>query len=148
MQMRSAGKGFRLVWVLVLSVLFTTVDSSARVQSPPTGKPTLSADALSTNMIGLKWTDVEGETQYRIERRRNGTPWVEIGANGGNSANWYDTNLQANTFYAYRVRGWNAAGYGEYSNEAAATTWAAPASAPPGVPRITYTQGYALTRDV
>jgi titin len=37
-----------------------------------------------------------------------------------------DTNLEPRKQYIYRVRGWNENGFSEYSNEAAATTWADP----------------------
>lgn len=103
--------------------------AQGQVTAPPVGKPTVYADAVSESMIAVKWTDVEGETQYRIERRGGtSSQWVEVGAVGGNSANFNDTGLAPRTIYAYRVRGWNEAGFGEYSNEAAATTWP-----PPGV---------------
>jgi hypothetical protein len=116
-------------------VLLAPMVANAQVTSAPTGKPTLYADAVAHDMIALKWSDVEGETQYRIERKNLSGQWVEIDARGGNSANYLDSGLLPNKLYAYRVRGWNDLGYSEYSNEAAATTWPAPGVVP-SAPRV------------
>src|SRR5688500_17660339 len=119
------GLGFVLVFV---TAIFATFDAEARVLTPPTGKPTCYADAVASTMIEVKWTDIEGETQYRIERL-SPTGWVEVKAAGGGSGSpmgghFLDTNLEPRKQYVYRVRGWNPNGFSEYSNEAAATTWA------------------------
>src|SRR5947207_1819489 len=102
--------GFGAVLVVLMAGMFAPVVAEGRVLTAPTGKPTLYADALSDSMIELKWTDIEGETQYRIERLTS-SAWVEIGALGGNSANFLDTNLEPRKLYTYRVRGWNSAGF-------------------------------------
>jgi titin len=135
MQKGLAVGGFRPVLLLLMAVLFATVVAKARALTAPTGTPVLYADAVSPTLIVLKWSDIEGETQYRIERLdRYG--WVEIGAVGGNSANFLDDGLEPGKLYTYRVRGWNSAGYSEYSNQSAATTWPDP-NAIPAVPRVT-----------
>src|SRR5215212_627195 len=117
MQKGFGGEGLCRDLGLVVAVLLGVMATEAQVTSPPVGKPTVYADAVSESMIAVKWTDVEGETQYRIERRGGSfAQWVEVGAVGGNSANFNESGLAPRTIYAYRVRGWNEAGFGEYSN--------------------------------
>jgi hypothetical protein len=102
---------------------------------PPSGTPTLYADAVSHTAVRLHWTDIDGETQYKIERQNQFGHWEEIHASGENSADFLETELTPNTLYIYRIRGWNAAGYSPYSNQSAATTFQDP-SIIPAVPNI------------
>ena len=119
--------------LLIAAPLVTTLSRSQPM--PPGGSPILYADPASHTTIALKWTDMEGETQYRIERRNQYGNWSEIGVVGGNSANYLDDELEPLKTYSYRIRGWNEAGFSEYSNQAAATTLSEPGKVPV-VPRV------------
>ena len=118
----------------------TSITTPGETLLAPSTAPTLYADAVSESEILVRWTDIEGETQYRIERFNQFGQWEEIHIAGGNSSDYLDTNLTALKLYGYRVRGWNPAGFSPYSNEAAATTFVDPDVMPP-TPRI-----YAFTQ--
>src|SRR5687767_5227319 len=116
------GRGVGAALVFIVGAMFATGVANARVLTAPTGKPTCYADAVSDTMIQVKWTDIEGETQYRLERL-SPTGWVEIkvfggGGGGGIYGPVLDMNLEPRKTYTYRVRGWNEAGFSEYSNQA------------------------------
>jgi hypothetical protein len=141
MQKGAAWDGFYRGLFFLMAVMCTTA-AEARVLTAPMGTPTCYANALSDTMIEVKWTDIEGETQYRLERL-GPTGWVEIKAfGGGGGSSIYgpvlDTNVEPQKTYTYRVRGWNSAGFSEYSNQAAATTWANPEGTPTAPMGYTY----------
>lgn len=112
-----------------------SVTTAGSPPPPPSGTPVLYADAISHALVVLKWSDLEGETQYRIERQNESGQWIEIGVVGGGSANFHDTELKPQTLYHYRVRGWNHAGFSLYSNQSAATTFSTPEDLP-ATPRL------------
>ncbi|HEX8521015.1 MAG TPA: carbohydrate-binding protein [Tepidisphaeraceae bacterium] len=55
------------------------------------------------HVISLKWTDVNGESSYLIERSSDGSTWANVGAVAANATLFTDTALSANTSYRYRV---------------------------------------------
>jgi hypothetical protein len=96
----------------------------------PVSAPTLTATPASASEIDLSWTAVDGATGYSLERSANGTDgWQEIVDQA--ELTHTDSGLDAATTYYYRVRVYNDAGDGPYSEVASATTEpAAPATAP------------------
>jgi len=92
------------------------------VTAPPA--PTGIADAGSTlGSINITWTDVAGETGYKLERQmcRSTSPigwtaWTEVnGAIAANTTSYTDTDVSGIYRYAYRLRAYNAGGVSDYS---------------------------------
>ena len=115
----------------------TSSDSSneAIATTAPTAPTGLAAAAVSSTRIDLAWTDVAGETGYRIERSVDQQTWAEIAATAANVTNYQNAALAAATTYYYRVRAVNSGGSSDYSSAAAATTLPAPVlpAAPSGL---------------
>jgi len=105
---------------------------------PPTAPSALTATAASSTQINLAWTastDNVGVTGYRIERCQGTgcSTFVQIGTSTLTSYN--DTTASASTTYSYQVRATDAAtNLSGYSNNAAATTPAAPDTQAPTAP--------------
>src|SRR5688500_7829361 len=66
---------------------------------PPSNPPVLYADAGSHTEILVRWTDIEGGTQYVIERFNQFNDWDVIQTLGGNSGQYLDTHLSPLTVY-------------------------------------------------
>jgi len=115
------------------SAYSNTVDATtlkAAVTSPtaPTG---LSASAVSSSQINLKWTDAsDNETGFEIDRSLDGKTFTKITDAAANSGSYENTSLQPETKYYYRIRAINSAGPSAYSNTVDATTLKAPVTAP------------------
>jgi hypothetical protein len=97
--------------------------------TPPAAPTSLGASAISSTQINLSWTDNAGtESGFEIERKTgSGGTYVLIGAAGANATAYSSTGLSPSTTYYFHVRAVNAAGASAWSNEASATTPAAPA---------------------
>jgi V8-like Glu-specific endopeptidase len=92
----------------------------------PAAPGVLNATPVSTSQIDLSWTDVAGETGYKIERSPNGASgWVQIGTTLANDTTFSSTGLSAGTQYFYRVRAYTGAGDGNYSPTDSAYTYVA-----------------------
>lgn len=89
--------------------------------------PVATATVVSNSQIKLAWTNVGGETGYKLERTVNGTDWTQVGTTAANIVTLTDGSLGSNVSYTYRVRAYNAAGNGAYSaNVSKKTLLAAP----------------------
>jgi hypothetical protein len=98
----------------------------ASVATAPNAPSSLAASAASSTAINLSWADnSNNETGFRIERW-NGSSWVTVATVGANTTTWSNTGLTASTSYTYRVCAYNSVGDSAMSNQAAATTSAAP----------------------
>ncbi len=90
---------------------------------PPTG---LTASAVSSSQIDLKWTDnAADESAYLVERSLDGqSAWNELPALPQNTTNYSDIDLACNTEYSFRVRTYreNDGQYSLYSNTVKAKT--------------------------
>jgi uncharacterized delta-60 repeat protein len=85
----------------------------------------LSADALSSSQIRLRWRDNAGtEDGFRIERcQGNGcTGFTQVAVVGHDVTSYVDGGLVRNSAYSYRLRAFNAGGASAYSNTATAHT--------------------------
>ncbi len=103
----------------------------ANATTVPAAPATLTATATSTTQINLSWTDVTGETGFKIERKTgSGGTYAQIATTGTGVITFSDTGLTSSTNYYYRVRATSASGDSAYSPEANATTLTAPPSAP------------------
>ena len=109
-----------------------TATTPAAAPTIPTAPSGLSATAMSSSQIDLRWTDGSGnEDGFKIERCTGAgcTSFAQVATVGANVTSWSNTALTASTSYSYRVRAYNAAGNSGYTNTASATTQA---SAPGG----------------
>ncbi len=74
--------------------------------------------AVTINSVVLNWSNVEGETGYRLERREGlGGVWGEVTTTLSEVTTYTDAGLAANTQYYYRVTAYNVSGNSEYSAE-------------------------------
>ena len=99
---------------------------STPAPAAPTG---LTATAASSSRIDLAWTDAStDETQFRIERCAGAgcSNFAQVATVAQNVTSYADQGLTASTSYSYRVLAANAGGASAPSNEASATTLAAP----------------------
>jgi titin len=71
---------------------------------------TLTATATSTTAIRLNWTNVLGETGYKVERSADGTNWTTLTTTGADVLTYTNTGLTTDTPYYYRVTAFNASG--------------------------------------
>lgn len=100
--------------------------------SAPSAPSALVATSASSSQINLTWTDnSSNETSFKIERKTGASgTYAQIGTTGANGNSFSDGGLSASTQYYYRVRANNIGGDSAYSNEANATTSAAPPATP------------------
>jgi fibronectin type 3 domain-containing protein/lysophospholipase L1-like esterase len=99
---------------------------SATTQAPPVTTPpapaSLTATAFSSTRIDLAWSNVVGETGYRVERSTGGGSWVAVAIRSADVTSYSDTGLTPATAYSYRVVATNSAGGSPPSPVASATT--------------------------
>ncbi|MBN1672596.1 MAG: DUF5060 domain-containing protein [Kiritimatiellae bacterium] len=103
-------------WLLLL-----TMDSGPQPPAPPSA---LSATAVTSTRIDLRWADnSDDEERFKIDRRQSGaSDWVRIATTGPDVSTHVDTALTPATKYYYKVKAHNAAGNSAYSALADATT--------------------------
>lgn len=102
---------------------FSNVVTTATLALAPAN---LTATAISASRIDLTWSDVSGETGYKIERSTDGINWIQIATTGANVTSFSNTGLNSATSYSYRVKANNAGGDSAASNVASVTTLTAP----------------------
>jgi hypothetical protein len=95
---------------------------SATTPVAPPSATSVSAAAASSSEIALSWTDVAGETGYRIERQGPGASWTSIATTGADITTYTDGGLTSETTYSYRVFAVNEGGDSEASEVVDATT--------------------------
>jgi fibronectin type 3 domain-containing protein len=91
--------------------------ASAQPLGTPSTPSMLSATAVSSSQINISWSNVGGESGYKIYR--NGSYICSKGANVTSYSNY---GLSASTTYCYTVRSYSSCGTSGYSNEKCATT--------------------------
>jgi titin len=77
--------------------------------------------------VNLGWTNVAGETGYRVERSGDGATWSLLTSAGANVVAATQTGLTTNTLYYYRVTPFNASGDGASTVASRRTVLASPA---------------------
>jgi fibronectin type 3 domain-containing protein len=90
----------------------------------------LSAKAISSSQINLAWSNVSGETGFKIQRSSDNVQWDQVGTAGANVLTFQDTGLNPVTMYYYRVLATNAGGDSAPGSVSKATTLVAPPAAP------------------
>jgi titin len=79
---------------------FTNVGSGIRVPGAING---LKAAVVSGTQVALTWTDITGETSYRVERSVNGNTWETAAIANANSTGITLAGLSGSTAYSFRV---------------------------------------------
>ena len=75
--------------------------ANATPQLPP--PVTLTATAVASDRINLTWTDVTGETGYKIYRSPDNITFTQIATPTMNSTSYPDSGLSASTAYYYYI---------------------------------------------
>jgi uncharacterized delta-60 repeat protein len=108
-----------------LGATSTSAQVTIVVTAPPlpSAPSNLTARAISSNRIKLRWIDnATNETSYRVERSLKGTPFEQVAEVGANFTVFLDRGLKPNRRYLYRVRASNAGNDSQFSNTAKAKT--------------------------
>jgi len=102
------------------------------VTHPPTGVPTLTAPANSTNgSYTISWTAVSTATSYTLQESVNGGgSWTQVQANGNTS---WPTSGRGNGNYSYRVQACNVGGCASGWSSTGTTTVLLPPPTPTGI---------------
>jgi hypothetical protein len=77
--------------------------------------PTLSASVVGAS-VELSWTNVSGETEYRLERRVGSGNWSQIATPDANIAGYTDAGLTPGESYSYRIQACNGPACSDWSN--------------------------------
>lgn len=92
--------------------------------TPPPPPHFLSVDAISTNEIDLRWSNVPRETSYTLFRStsNNTNTAIKIAGIPRNITNYNDTSLVSGTTYYYWLKAYNSAGKSQFSSVGSNTT--------------------------
>ncbi len=83
----------------------------------------IAVTALSSSEIRIDWSDNSGtEMGFAVERKKNGSEFVEIVKLPSNTISYIDKGLNPNQQYFYRIRSYNENGYSSYSSSKSAST--------------------------
>lgn len=108
---------------------FSNQPSATTWPPPPPAPASLSVPTVGVSELGLSWSDVTGETGYRIERSTDGTSWTQIADLGADVVSYSDTGLAEASAYSYRISAYNGTGDSPYADTVTGTTLpAAPSS--------------------
>lgn len=90
----------------------------------PAAPINLNATAGTSSLTAtLTWTDHSSdETGFKVERSTDGNIFTEIAIVPENTTSYTDNTVAAQTFYYYRIYGFNATGSSVFSNVATVTT--------------------------
>jgi fibronectin type 3 domain-containing protein len=117
--------------------------SSAGSGTPRTvpATPTISVTAGNKQNV-ISWTAPANNgasiTKYEISRKTGSGTYTVLNSNY-TSTSYTDPSLTAGTSYTYRIRAYNAAGWGGYSAEKGATPYTMPGT--PGAPKVSPSNG-------
>ncbi len=109
--------------LLLLSVLMPASVQAVK-PAPPVAPSGLTASAVSTSQINLRWVDNSAnETGFRIQRAMSSAgPWSQIAMVGKDVVTYANTGLEDGVTYYYRVCAYNSRGSSAYSAVASAST--------------------------
>ena len=153
---RAYGRAFTVRFIETFNDLYgasgkkATVDSTLQVAARPYALPAVptnfSASRQSNDSMSLSWTnngtgDATTSAPYEsvlVERQTNGGSWVQIASLGGQSTGYTDNATTRDCAYSYRIRAYNASGYGAYTTPTQ-TLYTTPAV--PGAPEASKQSG-------
>ena len=93
----------------------------------------LTATRVSNTQIDLAWSNVTGNTGYRIERSTDGYTWALVTSVAQDVVTYSNTGLTNDVTYSYRVRAFDATGGSAWSNIASATAYSDSGVTPSGI---------------
>jgi titin len=94
----------------------------------PAAPANLQTAVFSGGLVRLTWEESDPfAREFHLERKSDTTGWAEIGVVGSGIRTYEDRSVSPATHHTYRVRAFGVARFSGYSNEAEATTQAAPA---------------------
>jgi hypothetical protein len=97
----------------------------------PLASTTVTASPATSSTVNLVWTDIAGESGYRVERSADGASgWTTAASLPENSTTATDTGLAATTTYYYRVIATTKGGDASVSDVISTTTLLDPPAAP------------------
>ena len=106
----------------------TTPPAPATRPAAPSG---LQAAAVAHDRVTLQWSDVDGETGYRVMRAAATGDFSQVGGNlAADRTGYADTTVAADTTYRYRVVAFNTVGDSFLSRVSQVTTPAVPGGRP------------------
>jgi len=117
----------------------TTLSPITRLAAP-TG---LRFTSQQNTSFSIAWTDMAGETGYRVLRSTNGGPFTIIGSTAANAVTFTDSNVSPLTKYYYAVAGYHASGDGTPANAIMTST---PADQPLPAPWLSQDVGSTFGR--
>lgn len=111
--------------------LHVTVKIFSHDTVKPTAPEGLTAEAVSSSRMDLRWTDSsDNEESFKINRFWKGS-WKLISEVGPNTATFSDTDLPPGRFYSYKVRAYHSQeGNSAHSNVASGKTLKVPPARP------------------
>lgn len=122
---------FLVHFCVYLLIMLMLLPSYVLAATAPTAPINLTATAVNSNQIDLKWNSVIGVEAYTIYR--SSSPAGTYALIATVLANYYsDSGLLASTRYYYKVKALNSSGTSNFSAYAYANTW--DPSGVPGVP--------------
>ena len=97
----------------------------------PLASTTVTASPATSSTVNLVWTDIAGESGYRVERSADGASgWTTAASLPENATSTTDTGLAATTTYYYRVIATTKGGDASVSDVISTTTLLDPPAAP------------------
>jgi subtilisin family serine protease len=103
--------------------------ASATTASLPNAPSELTAEAISSTALRLKWKDNSNNEQgFKIQRKVNNGAFSELTKVNANVTTYTDSGLSAGTTYTYKVAAYNNGGTSAFSNEASAKTNSIPSA--------------------
>ncbi|HEX8524410.1 MAG TPA: NPCBM/NEW2 domain-containing protein [Tepidisphaeraceae bacterium] len=103
--------------------------ASASPLQPPAAPTNLTATPFSATQINLSWTDVTGETGYKVMRSSDNVNFSQVGATlAANATAYSDTSVSGSTVYYYKVIATSTNGDSQPSNVASSTPLVPPAA--------------------
>jgi fibronectin type 3 domain-containing protein len=116
--------------------------STGTTLSKPTAPSSLSATAVSSSRIDLKWTDNSSvEDGFLIQRSVDGSSFSTVGTVGANVSNYSNTGLTSSTKYYYQIVAQNTAGTATSSVASASTLTASKPAAPTNLVALAVSTG-------
>lgn len=97
-----------------------TSSSSTSVCTAPLSPSPLSYTS-SLNAITLKWNNVDGETQFVIERETTPGTWIPLGTVGKDVVSYTSSGLTKGSAYKFRVKSLNSMGSSAFAEIQAST---------------------------